>query len=152
MTVFLTRCSIGVVFVALMLGLVVSAFAQLDRHPQFGPPQKPLVKLIGFLDATPSSENVRPVFTLKLPGDEKRHTFLLTDMRFMAGPLQTPESILSAVKPYSTNFYIRASQEMTKQIASATPAEQLTILAEYSSADRALLIQNVEKSEEPSRW
>ena len=49
------------------------------------------------------------------------------------------------MKPYSTNFYIRASPDVVAQIASAAPTEQLTILAEYSRADRVLLVQNVEK-------
>jgi len=87
------------------------------------------------------------VLTITLPGDEKRYTFLLTDLQVMAGPLRTPESILSEVKPYSPNFRLYASQEVTKQIASATPIERLVILAEYSSADRVLLVQSVEKNQ-----
>ena len=122
-------------------------FAQTDRQPSFGPPLKPLVKLTGYLDAPVPKENVRPVLTMKLPDDEKRHTFLLTELKVMAGPLRTPESILAEVKPYTTNFYLHASRDATAQIASATPAEQLTILAEYSGADRILQVQSVEKGE-----
>jgi hypothetical protein len=122
-------------------------FAQTDRQPSFGLPLKPLVKLIGYLNAPVPKENIRTVLTIKLPDDEKRHTFLLTELKVMAGPLRTPESILSEVKPYTTNFHLHASRDATAQIASATPAEQLTILAEYSSADRILLVQSVEKSQ-----
>jgi len=71
---------------------------------------------------------------------------VLTDLRIMAGPLRTPGDILSEVKPYSTNFYIRASPDVVAQITSAAPTEQLTILAEYARADRVLLVQSVEKS------
>jgi hypothetical protein len=129
----------------------VASFAQVQPLPEFGTPHKPLIKLIGFLNPTLSEYNTRPVLTLKLPDDEKRYTFLLTDMRIMAGPIRTPDSILSEVKPFSTNFYLRASRDVTAQISSATPAEQLAILAEYSSADRSLLVKGVEKSEEPRK-
>ena len=87
------------------------------------------------------------MLTLTLPHDEKRYTFLLTELKVMAGPLRTPESILSEVKPYSPNFRLQASREVTTQIASATPTERLVILAEYSRADRLLLVQSVEKNQ-----
>jgi hypothetical protein len=121
--------------------------AQTHPQPSFGPPLKPLVKLTGYLNATVPKENVRPVLTVKLPDDEKRHTFWLTDLQVMAGPLRTPESILAEVKPYSPNFRFYGSQAAITQIASATPIERLVILAEYSSADRVLLVQNVEKDD-----
>jgi hypothetical protein len=143
------RTGIASMIALVALGMAVASFAQVRPLPEFGPPHKPLIKLIGFLNFTPSEHNTRPVLTFKLPDDEKRYTFLLTDMRIMAGPLRTPESILSEVKPFSTNFYLRASRDVTAQISSATPAEQLVILAEYSRADRSLLVKGVEKSEEP---
>ena len=120
-------------------------FAQIHHPPSLGPPLKPLVKLTGYLDPPIPKENVRPVLTLRVPGDEKLHTFLLTDLKVMAGPLRTPESILAEVKPYTPNFRLHASRDAIAQIASATPAEELTILAEYSSGDRVLQVQSVEK-------
>ena len=118
--------------------------AQTDHSPSLGPPLKPLVKLIGSLNAPVPKDNVLPIVTLKLPGDEKRHTFLLSEMKIMAGPLRTPESILAEVKPYTTNFHLHASAELLALIRRATPITQLTILAEYSSADRILRVQSVE--------
>jgi hypothetical protein len=106
--------------------------------------------LVGFLNATPAPNNVLPVVTVKLPGDEKRHTLLVTEIKVMAGPPRTAESILSEVKPYTPNFHIRTSPEIATQIASATPTEQLTILAEYSQSDRALQIQGFEKGAKES--
>jgi hypothetical protein len=125
--------------------LPVLLFAQTDPHSNFGPPLKPVVKLIGYFNAPVPKENVLPVLTIKLLGDKKRHTFLLSELKVMAGPLRTSESILSAVKPYTTNFHLHASQEILAQIRSAAPTEQLTILAEYSGADRILHVQNIEK-------
>jgi hypothetical protein len=139
------RIRLAAVLVLSCLILPVLLFAQTDHHPNLGPPLKPLVKLIGYLNAPVPKENVLPVLTIKLLNDEKRHTFLLTEMKIMAGPLRTPESILSEVKPYTTNFHLYASQEITAQIMSATPTEQLTILAEYSSVDRILRVQSFEK-------
>jgi len=141
------RVRLEAILVLPFLILPVLLFAQTDHQPNFGPPLKPLVKLIGYLNAPVPKENVLPVLTIKLLDDEKRHTFLLTELKVMAGPLRTSESILSEVKPYTTNFHLYASQEITAQIMSATPAEQLTILAEYSSADRILRVQSVEKSQ-----
>ena len=135
------------VLVLTFLIVPVLLFAQTDHQPNLGPPLKPLVKLIGYLNAPVPKENVRPVLTIKLPDDDKRHTFLLTELKIMTGPLRTPESILSEVKPYTTNFHLHASREIAAQIMSATPTEQLTILAEYSSADRILRVQSVEKSQ-----
>jgi hypothetical protein len=142
------RLTTGGVLSLLLLPLVL--FAQTHPQPSFGPPLKPLVKLTGYLDASVPKGNVRPVLTIKLPGDEKRHTFLLTELKVMTGPLRTPESILAEVRPYTTNFHLHASRDATAQIASATPAEQLTILAEYSGADRILQVQSVEKGEASS--
>jgi len=132
---------------------VATILAQVDPRsiPEMGPPLRPLIKLIGFVNALPSPTSPHPVLILALPGDEKRYTFTLTDMRIMAGPLITPESILSEVKPYTTNFYIRAPQEVAAQISDVAPHEQLSILAEYSRADRVLLVRSVEKSEEPRK-
>jgi hypothetical protein len=142
----------GLIPLVLLSG-TVSVFAQIDNstQPRFGPPLRPLIKLIGFINASPSPMSPKPVLTLALPGEEKRYTFTLTDMRIMAGPLRTPGDILDEVKPYSTNFYIRASREVVAQISDTSPSQQLTILAEYSRSDRVLLVQSVEKSEEPHR-
>ncbi|MGE0822701.1 MAG: hypothetical protein AB7G75_35150 [Candidatus Binatia bacterium] len=115
--------------------------------PRLGPMMKPLIKFIGYLNPTIEPNNVKPVITFKLPGDEKRYTFLVTDMKIMAGPLLTPESILAAVKPYSPNFLVHTSPEISKTIAESSPAERLTILAQYSPSDRILLVQGVEKQE-----
>ena len=133
--------------IPIFLILPALLLAQTQPQPSIGPPLKPLVKLTGYLNASVSKENVRPVLTLTLPHDEKRYTFLLTELKVMAGPLRTPESILSEVKPYSPNFRLQASREVTTQIASATPTERLVILAEYSRADRLLLVQSVEKNQ-----
>ena len=136
-----------------LLSRTVAIFAQVSQHPQpeFGQPFKPLIKLIGFLNEPTPATSPKPVLTLALAGDEKRYTFTLTDMRIMAGPLITPGDILSQVKPYSTNFYLRGPREVMMQISSTTPGEQLSILAEYSRTDRVLLVQSVEKSEEPRK-
>jgi hypothetical protein len=140
------RIRLEAILVLPFLILPVLLFAQTDHHPNLGPPLKPLVKLIGYLDAPVPKENVLPVLTIKLLGDEKRHAFLLTELKVMAGPLLTAESILSEIKPYTTNFHLHASQEITAQMRSAAPTEQLTILAEYSSADRILRVQSIEKN------
>ena len=134
-----------IVTLALLL-VYSSAHGQDPLHTPVTPQLKPLVKLVGFLNATPAPTNVLPILTLKLPGDEKRYTFLLTEMKVMAGPLRTAESILSEVKPYTPNFHVRTSREIVAQIATAKPTERLTILAEYSRTDRALQIQSFEKS------
>jgi hypothetical protein len=141
----LIRSGILSMIVSAILSMTVSVFAQVHPQPELGPPLKPLIKLIGFLNASPAKTTVYPLLTLAFPADEKRYTFLLTDLRIMAGPLRTPGDILSEVQPYSTHFYIRASQDVIAQITSAAPTEQLTILAEYSRADRVLLVQSVEK-------
>lgn len=135
---------------ALVLGLVllsVPAVSQGGDPHRLGPLLRPTVKMIGFLNAPIEKTETRPVLMIALPADEKRYTFLLTDMKILAGPLRTPGDILSEVKPYSTNFYLRASQEIAAQISSAAPTEQLTIIAEYHQGDRVLLVQGVEKSE-----
>ncbi|NOT55712.1 MAG: hypothetical protein HOP18_14015 [Deltaproteobacteria bacterium] len=140
------RPSRAALFVLPFLTFPALLLAQTDHHPNLGPPLRPLIKLIGYLNAPVPKENVLPVLTIKLLGDESRHTFLLNELKVMAGPLRTSESILSEVKPYSTNFHLHASQEILAQIRSAPPTEQLTILAEYSSADRILRVQHVEKT------
>jgi len=145
---FLAR-SLGISLALLLV--YSSAYGQDPLHPPVIPQLKPLVKLVGFLNATPASTNVQPILTLKLPGDKKHYTFLVTEMKVMAGPLRTPDSILSEVKPYTPNFHVRASREIATQIASATSIERLTILAEYSRADRALQIQSFEKSGDDER-
>ena len=139
------RIQLEAILIFTFLILPVPLFAQGDHQPSFGPPLKLLVKLIGYLNAPVPKENILPVLTIKLPEDDHRHTFLLTEMKIMAGPLRTPESILSEVKPYTTNFHFHAPREITAQITSATPAEQLTILAEYASADRILRVLSVER-------
>jgi hypothetical protein len=146
------RSSLYGLVVLSLLSVHTAVFAQHEFPPgHFGPPFRPLIKLIGFLNASPSETNTYPLLTLAFPADDKRYTFLLTDLRIMASPLRTPGAILAEVKPYSTNFHIRASRGVVQQITSAAPTEQLTILAEYSKADRVLLVQSVEKSEEPRK-
>jgi len=140
-----------IILTALSATVSVLVQAQEDAIPDFGPPLRPLIKLIGFLNAPPAPMSPRPVLILALPGDEKRYTFTLTDMRIMAGPLITPEQILSEVKPYTTNFYLRAPQDVVAQISDTAPSVQLSILAEYSRADRILFVTGVEKSEEPQK-
>ncbi|MBI3801960.1 MAG: hypothetical protein HY268_33950 [Deltaproteobacteria bacterium] len=139
--------------VVLLLGGLVSVFAQIgdNLQPQLGPPLKPLIKLVGFLNEPTPATSPKPVLTVALAGDDRRYTFTLTDMRIMAGPLITPGDILSQVKPFSTNFYLRGSPDIMAQISDTAPGEQLSILAEYSRADRVLFVQSVEKSEEPRR-
>ena len=147
---FVRRSVVQALAIAACL-LPFSVFGQGHEHPNFGPPHRPKVKMIGFLNAKIAETETRPVVTLALPADEKRYTFLLEDMKILAGPLRTPGSILSEVKPFSTNFYVRTSQEMAAQISSAAPTEQLTLIGDYHSADRVLFIQGVEKSEEPKK-
>ena len=136
-----------------LLSGTVSVLAQFHEpsQPEFGQPFKPLIKLIGFLNEPTPATSPKPVLTLALAGDEKRYTFTLTDLRIMAGPLLTPGDILSQVKPYSTSFYMRGPRDVMTQISSAAPDERLSILAEYSRADRVLMVQSVEKSEEPRK-
>jgi len=144
---------LGSLTALLLLNATVSAFAQVSDHlqPGLGPPLRPLIKLVGFLNEPTPATSPKPVLTVALAGDDKRYSFTLTDMRIMAGPLITPGDILSEVKPFSTNFYLRGARDVLTQISDATPGEQLSILAEYSRADRVLLVQGVEKSEEPRR-
>ena len=140
----------GMMVFLLCVSFPVASRAQDPVQPHIGPQLKPLVKLVGFLNATPAPTNVQPLVTFKLPSDEKRYTFLVTEMKVMAGPLRTAESILSEVKPYTPNFQVRTSREIAAQIAAANPTERLTILAEYSQSDRALQIQGFEKSSDES--
>jgi hypothetical protein len=131
--------------VALVIALVVlnlPAHGQ-DQLPSIAVPKlKPMVKMSGFINATPSATNVYPIVTLKLPGEENFFTFLLTDMKVMAGPLRTSESILSEVKLFKPNFHVRTSREITARLVTASPTEQLTFLALYSQSDRVLVIEN----------
>jgi hypothetical protein len=136
------------VFILALFVCAAPVLAQQYPHIHPGSPFKPRVKLIGFLNTPIAETETRPVLTIALPGDDKRYTFLLADMKILAGPLRTPGAILDEVKPFSTNFYLRASQEVVAQISSAAPTEQLAIFAEYSSGDRVLLVQAVEKGEE----
>lgn len=127
--------------------LILPAHGQ-DHFQSFGVPKlKPMVKMTGFINATPSATNVYPIVTLKLQGEENFFTFLLTDMKVMAGPLRTSESILSEVKPFKPNFHVRTSREITARLVTASPNEQLTFLALYSQSDRVLVIENLEQKE-----
>jgi len=140
--------STGVIILVALFSLSAPAHGQTPYPPYVVPQLRPLVKLVGFLDATPAPTNVLPIVTLKLPGYNKRHTFLVTEMKVMAGPLRTAESILAEVKPYTPNFRIRTSRAIAAQLAETPPTERLTILAEYSQSDRALLIQSIQKDEQ----
>lgn len=138
---------IGVLACSMTIVVASLAWGQVRFPPEVGSPIRTKIKLIGFLNAKIEQGETRPVLTIGLPADEKRYTFLMTDMKILSGPLKTPGSILSEVKPYSTNFYLRASPEMVAQISGATPTEQLAIIADYSSGDRVLLVDTVEKGE-----
>jgi hypothetical protein len=133
-----------------LFSLSFPAYGQHTPPPSVVPQIKPLVKLVGYVNATPAPTNVQPVVTFKLPGNKKPFTFLVTEMKVMAGPLRTAESILAEVKPYTPNFRIRTSREIAAQLAETPPTERLTILAEYSQSDRALLIQSVQREEQAS--
>jgi len=147
------RYGVGYTFAVVACLLFSSVvFGQGHDRPAFGPVLRPKVKITGFLNAKVEESEPRPVLTLALPGDEKRYTFLLYDMKILAGPLRTPDSILSEVKPFSTNFYVRTSPEAATQISSATPTERLTIIGDYSSADRVLFVEGVEKGEDPKKY
>ena len=122
-------------------------FAQGKRLPLVAPPHRPRVKMIGFLNAEIAKTETRPVVTFTLPGDEKQYTFLLADMKILAGPLRTPGSILSEVKPFSPNFRVRTSRELAAQIKNTAPSEQIALSGEYYSADRVLFIERVDKGE-----
>lgn len=144
---FIRHSVIGVFTCSVALLTSSLAFSQARFPPDVGSPIRTKIKLIGFLNAKIEQNETRPVLTLGLPADEKRYTFLMTDMKILAGPLKTPGSILSEVKPFSTNFYLRASPEMVAQISEARPTEQLVITADYSQGDRVLLVDTVEKGE-----
>jgi hypothetical protein len=144
---FTCHSLIGVFVFSIIMAVSSIAFSQVRFPPEIGSPFRTRIKLIGFLNAKIEQDETRPVLTIGLPADEKRYTFLLTDMKILAGPLKTPGSILSEVKPFSTNFYLRASPEVVAQISGAAPTEQLAITAEYSSGDRVLLVDTVEKGE-----
>src|SRR5215510_2472598 len=145
------RFGLASLIALVLLSGTASVFAQVDTPtlPELGPPLRPLIKLIGFINAPPSPMSPNPVLTLRLPGEDRQYTFTLTDMRIMAGPLRTPGDILSEVKPYSTNFYIRAPRDIVTQLSDTSPSQQVTILAEYSRTDRVLFVQSVNKNEEP---
>jgi len=131
-----------------LFSLSFPAYGQHTYPPSVVPQIKPLVKLVGFVNAKPAQTNVQPIVTFTLPGNKKPLTFLVTEMKVMAGPLRTAESILAEVKPYTPNFRIRTSPEIAAQLAETPPTERLTILAEYSQSDRSLLIQSVQKEEQ----
>ena len=141
-----TRISCGTITAILLLLLSFPVYGQDHLDSRVSPPLKPLVKMIGFVNATPAPTNVLPLLTFSLPGHKQRYTFLVSDMKVMAGPLRTAEGILAEVKPYTPNFRIRTSREIATQIAQTSPIEQVTILAEYARGDRVLTIQGFEKS------
>jgi len=143
---FISRLVVSTFAIVLSLSSF-ELFAQGRNQPPVAPPHRPRVKMIGFLNAEIAKTETRPVVTFTLPKDEKQYTFLLADMKILAGPLRTPGSILSEVKPYSPNFRVRTSQELAEQIKNTMPTEQLTLSAEYYSADRVLFVEGVEKSE-----
>ncbi|MGE0684207.1 MAG: hypothetical protein AB7P69_25280 [Candidatus Binatia bacterium] len=145
---FIRHSLIGVFACSIIMVASSLVFSQARFPPEVGSLIRTKIKLIGFLNAKIEQDETRPVLTLGLPADEKRYTFLMTDMKILSGPLRTPGSILSEVKPFSTNFYLRASPETVAQISSATSTEQLAIIADYSSGDRVLLVDTVEKSEQ----
>lgn len=128
-------------------------FAQLHQinfYPvDFQPGQRPAIKLVGYLNPNPPKTNVRPVLTLAFPGHDKPYTFLMVDMQILAGPVLTPGTILSEVSPFTPSFYVRLSPADVKSMTSATPAQRLTIMAEYGRSDRSLLVTGFEKSEQP---
>ncbi len=142
----------GVWAVALILLFLVPIFPThgQDQLPSIAVPKlKPMVKMTGFINATPSATNVYPIITLKLQGEEEFFTFLLTDIKVMAGPLRTSESILSEVRAFKPNFHVRTSREITARLVTARSTEQLTFLALYSQSDRVLVIENLEQNEIP---
>jgi len=131
-----------------LLSLSTSASAQVRSLPDFGPLQRPLIKLIGFLEPDPPQDTTDTILTVVLPGEEQRRTFLLKKLLIMAGPLRTPRDLLDGVRPYATNFYIRAPAEMVAQIKQSSPTEVIAILAEYVRADRSLMVVGIEKPAE----
>ena len=138
----------AVALVIALFVLILPAHGQ-ENFPSLATPKlKLMVKMTGFINATPAATNVYPVLTLKLQGEEKLYTFLLTEMKVMAGPLRTSESILSEVKPFKPNFHVRTSREITARLVTASPTEQLTFLALYSQSDRVLVIENFEQKDE----
>jgi hypothetical protein len=146
-------CQLRIRLITFILGLTFSsaAFAQGEHYPSLGSPLKTLVKLIGFVNTPIAASNLRPVLTLKLPGVEKQYTFLLIDMKIMAGPSRTPEAILDDVKRRTPNFFIRGSRDIATQIAESGPDDRLSILAEYTRADRSLAVQSIEKEQAESQ-
>src|SRR2546426_106377 len=54
MNIRLIRCGIFGGIVSAILSMNVSVFAQVRPYPELGPPLKPLIKLIGFLNASPA--------------------------------------------------------------------------------------------------
>ncbi|MCS6925363.1 MAG: hypothetical protein NZ578_05610 [Candidatus Binatia bacterium] len=142
------RYSFSVLLTLVLLGVVSVAVAQVRSVPDFAPPQRPLIKLIGFLDPDPPPHTTDTVLTLALPGEAGHRTFLLKQMLVMAGPLRTPGAILDEVRPYATNFYIRAPANLVEQIKHSSPATPIAILAEYTRADRSLMVVGIEALEE----
>jgi len=119
-----------------------------DRLPaESSPPLQLIIKLSGFLHPSPQERVSRHILTLAFPGDEKQYTFLLTDMQIVF-PKKPPGDILSEIQ-HSTLYLHAGEQDVVEQIISATPSEQLTLLARYSRGGRMLFVQNVWKSEMP---
>lgn len=137
------RYSFSVLLIVL-LGFSSAAVAQVRSVPDFAPPQRPLIKLIGFLDPDPPPHTTDTVLTVALPGETRHRTFLLKQLLIMAGPLRTPGDILDEVRPYATNFYIRAPANLVEQIKHSSPTTPVAILAEYRRADRSLLVVGIE--------
>ena len=135
---------------ALFAQLQQTDFYPADFRPaNFRPGQRPAIKLVGYLNPNPPKTNVRPVLTLAFPGHDKHYTFVMVDMQILAGPILTPGTILSEVMPFTPSFYVRLSPADVKRMTSATPAQRLTIMAEYGQRDRSLLVTGFEKSEQP---
>ena len=140
--------SAGVVATLLFATLT---FAQDNPAQHLGPLLRPMLKMTGFVNAQIEANETRPVVTLMLPGHEGRYTFLITDIKLLAGPLRTPSDILAEVTPHAPNFRLRGPQAVVDQIRKATTTAQLSSTAEDVSNDRLLLIQRIEHVEEPKK-
>lgn len=138
------RYSFSVLLTPVLLGFLSTTIAQVRSVPDFAPPQRPLIKLIGFLDPDPPPHTTDTVLTVALPGEAGHRTFLLKQLLIMAGPLRTPGDILDEVRPYATHFYIRAPANLVEQIKQSSPTTPVAILAEYGRADRSLTVVGIE--------
>jgi hypothetical protein len=135
-------------FVATLLFATIT-FAQDNPAQHLGPFLRPMLKMTGFVNAQVAANETRPVVTLMLPGHEGRYTFLITDIKLLAGPLRTPSDILAEVAPHTPNFRLRGPQEVVEQISNAATTMPLAITAEYARSDRLLLVQSIAQVEEP---